>query len=205
MSLFLDIGTGAGLAGATGVRPFLPPLIAGALARADAGIDFSHTPYSFLESPAFLACVFAAAVVSYVVERRRASQPAARQPADGGRRLDPIDTALALLALALGALLFAGTLSQAHREGWPGLLAGVACAALGYFAVAALFARARRRVQGGAAALLDAYADGIALILAGIAILLPPVGLVALVAFVVLIVRARGERGRKFEGLRILR
>ena len=31
MSVFLDTTTGMGLAGATGVRPYLPPLLAGAL------------------------------------------------------------------------------------------------------------------------------------------------------------------------------
>ena len=43
MSLFLDIGTGAGLATASGVRPYLPPLLAGALARGDVAIDFEGT------------------------------------------------------------------------------------------------------------------------------------------------------------------
>ena len=37
------------------------------------------------------------------------------------------------------------------------------------------------------------------------AIALPPVGIVGVVAFVVLIVRARGGGERKYEGLRVLR
>src|SRR5438874_10313394 len=70
ISLFLDIGEGAGLAGATGVRPFLPPLLAGALARGDHGIDFSGTKYHFLESTWFLLLVLVLAVVAYGLERR---------------------------------------------------------------------------------------------------------------------------------------
>src|SRR2546430_29836 len=89
MSLFLDIGKGAGLAGATGVRPFLPPLLAGALARGDIGIDFSHTDFSFLESPAFLAAVLAVAVLAYAVERSRGGR------APEGR--DPLSLALAVI------------------------------------------------------------------------------------------------------------
>ncbi|MDP8944152.1 MAG: hypothetical protein M3N16_08560, partial [Actinomycetota bacterium] len=80
-----------------------------------------------------------------------------------------------------------------------------ACAALGYVAVAALFARARRRVEGSAATLLTAYAEALALVLAAIAIFVPPVALAALAAFVVLAVRLRREAARKFAGLRVLR
>jgi hypothetical protein len=179
------------------VRPYLPPLLAGALARGDIGLDFDGTSYDFLESPAFLLAVFAVAVVAYLLERRRA-------PASDARR-DPVALVLAAAALALGALLFAGSLAEGDRESWPGLIAGVACAALGYLAVATLFARAGRRVEGGAASLLTLYADAVALALAGLAILLPPVGLVAIVAFLVLLARSRGSGDRKYEGLRVLR
>ena len=189
----MDIGQGAGLSGASGVRPFLPALLAGALAREDTGIDFDGTSFSFLESPWFLVAVFALAVGAYLLQRRGLS--------------GVIDRVMLALGVVLGALLFAGSLADNGHESWPGIVAGVVCAALGYFAVAALFARARKRISdsGGAVALLDAYADAIALALAGLSILFPPLAFVALAAFLVLIVRSRGESAQKYEGLRSLR
>src|SRR3954454_4311318 len=107
MSLFMDIGQGAGLSGASGVRPFLPALLAGALAREDSGLDFSGTSFSFLESPAFLLAVLLLAVGSYGLQRRRetvAQTTPAGRPGDprarvgGGSRLpEPFEGALLLL------------------------------------------------------------------------------------------------------------
>ena len=51
MKLALDILQGLGLASATGLRPFLPALLAGALASGDVGLDFDGTAFAFLESP----------------------------------------------------------------------------------------------------------------------------------------------------------
>jgi hypothetical protein len=196
MSLFLDIGQGAGLAGASGVRPFLPPLVAGGLARADAGVDFEGTEFSFLEEPAFLVLVLATAVGAYAVERARG----------GGDDDRVVERGLGVLGIVLGALLFAGSLADGDADAaWIGLPAGAICAALGFVAVAALFARARRRIEGGAASTLGVFADLAAVALAGLSILLPPLGLVALVVFLVLLVRSRGEGDRKYGGLRILR
>jgi hypothetical protein len=215
----MDIGQGAGLSGASGVRPFLPTLLAGALARENEGIDFSGTSFSFLESPWFLFAVLLLGVAVYARERRRETvaqtQPTGR-PGDprakvaSGRSLpDPFDAAMLVLGVVLGALLFAGTLADHGYDSWPGILGGIVCAALGYYAVASLFRGARRRLTGSGSAaalsLLGVYADGIALALAGLSILFPPLAFVALVAFLVLIVRSRGERSQKFEGLRILR
>src|SRR5688500_19660605 len=81
MSLFLDTTTGIGLAGATGVRPYLPPLLAGGLARGDIGIDFDGTDLRFLESTGFLAAVVAVGVVAFFVER---VPPAPRTRGSGG-------------------------------------------------------------------------------------------------------------------------
>ena len=68
ISLYVDIGQGAGLAGATGVRPFLPTLLAGAMARGDLLIDFDGSGW-FLESPGFLLAVFALALLRFGAER----------------------------------------------------------------------------------------------------------------------------------------
>ena len=72
-------------------------------------------------------------------------------------------------------------------------------------ALARLIERTRARLKDGAAALLTAYADGVALLLAAIAIFLPPVSILAIAAFVVLLIRAQQGGDRKYEGLRILR
>jgi hypothetical protein len=192
ISLYLDIGQGAGLAAATGVRPFLPALLAGGLARADGGVDFSGTDWSFLESPGFLLVVLALAALSYGAERSGANHRAAQ-------------LALAVVALALGALLFAGSLADGGQEAWPGLIGGVVCAALAWVAVSAILDRARARLQPEAARLVSLYAEGAALALAGIAIFLSPASYLAIAAFLLLLVRGRGERDRKYAGLRVLR
>src|SRR5205814_7594778 len=197
MSLFLDIGEGAGLAGATGVRPFLPPLLAGALARGDHGIDFSDSKYHFLESTWFLLLVLVLAVVAYGLERRegpaeQTGPGAAADPTATGRvAASLVERLLFVISIVLGALMFAGTLAGDGRTSWWGIVAGAACAALGYLAIAGLFARARRRLTGGAAALINAYADAVALGIAGISIAVPVLAFVALAAFVLLIARSR--------------
>ena len=185
------------------MRPYLPPLLAGALARGDNWIDFDDTSYSFLEEPWFLFSVLALAVAAYFLDRTRGTRP------DESR--DPVALGLGVIGIALGALLFAGSLADGGHTTWPGLIAGALAAALGYLAVAQLFRRASRRLRAadrsgeGAPNLLDAYADAIALVLAGLSILAPPVGFVALLAFLVMLVRTRGSGDQKYEGLRVLR
>jgi hypothetical protein len=202
LSVFLDTTTGMGLAGATGVRPYLPPLLAGGLARGDLGIDFDGTDWRFLESTAFLVAVLAVAVVAYLVERAEVNRP---QPDDGSGRRSAMEIFSGVAGIVLGALLFAGALADGGSESWPGLVAGPICAALGWRAVGGLVERARTRLEGGAAALLTAYADAAALLLAALAIFLPPVSILAIAGFLFLLVATRRRQGEKYAGLRILR
>jgi hypothetical protein len=201
MSLFLDIGTGSGLAGATGVRPFLPALLAGALARGDVGVDFDGTDWSFLESPAFLAAMLVLAVLAYAAERATRGGAVGGQP---GRR-SLLAVVLMGAGAVLGALLFAGSLADGGHSAVAGVLAGPPCAVLAWLAVGGLLERVRRRLDSGPAGLLDAYAELAALGLAAVAVLLPPLSFLALAGFVFLLLAGRRREGEKYAGLRVLR
>ena len=191
MKLLLDILQGIGLSAAAGVRPFLPTLAAGALASADVGVDFNRTAFSFLEAPVFLLAV-ALAMVASLLLRSRLDTPAGA-------------AALSGIGVGLGALLFAGTLDDRNAVWWPGLIGGLACAALAGAAVRDLFARTRARLDGEAAAALPIYAEGAAVVLAALSILVPPVSVLAVAFFAWLLAGGRRRAGEKYAGLRILR
>jgi Domain of unknown function (DUF4126) len=191
MKLILDILQGIGLATASGVRPFLPTLAAGALASADVGVDYDGTAFSFLESPVFMLAV-ALAMVAALLLRGRLDTPSGA-------------AALSGIGVGLGALLFAATLDDRHAVWWPGLIAGIACAALAGAAVRDLFTRTRARLDAEAAAALPIYAEGVAVVLAALSILVPPVSVLAVGFFVWLLAGGRRREGEKYAGLRILR
>lgn len=192
MRLLIDILQGAGLAGAAGIRPFLPALVAGALASADIGIDYDGTPFGFLEAPGWLLAVVAAVIAVVVAQRRGVRE----------RLLDP---ALAAIGIGLGALLCAATLADGHDVWWPGLLAGGLCAALAGAAARSLVARTRARLDAAARAALPVYLEGTAIGLAALAVLAAPITVAALGFFAFLLRGGRRREGEKFAGLRILR
>jgi hypothetical protein len=101
--------------------------------------------------------------------------------------------------------LFAGALADNGHEVWIGLLFGPFCALLAWIAIGGLVERVRTRLEPDQAALLTAYADGAALLLAAIAVFVPPLAYLAIPAFALLIVRGRRREGQKYAGLRILR
>jgi len=171
VNLVLDILQGAGLAGAAGVRPFLPTLLAGGLARADAGLDFDGTAFAFMESPAFLIIVAVLGAATIAYERRV-----------GGEQLEtgPLGAALAGVSMGLGALLCAASIDDRHDTRWYGLIIGLACAALGTAAARTLFGRVRTRLDADAQEALPVYAEGGALGAGGASVLFPPLAILVL-------------------------
>src|SRR5829696_7254974 len=196
MDFLLDLLQGAGLAAAIGVRPFLPVLLAGALATADLGIDFDGTDFAFLEQWPFLLGVLVL-VVALDFVGRRAGRDATDRP--------PLLYALLALALVLGALYAAGSVADRSSEWWAGAIAGVAAAMLGFQAARQLFGRVRRRLDDQAAAALPVYAEGVAIAAAGLSILFPPLALVVIGVMAWLLAGGRRREGEKYAGLRILR
>jgi predicted permease len=195
VDLLLAICQGLGLALAAGIRPFLPALVAGAAASADLLIDFDQTDLEFLELPLFLLAVTLVLIAAVLLERRV-----------GEERMEagPLGAALAGIAIGLGALLFAGSIDD-EGPAWPGLIGGIAAAVLASATVRALFRRTRSRLDPDARAALPVYANGVALLLAALSILLPPVSIVALGFLVWLLLSGRRRAGEKYAGLRILR
>src|SRR5207237_4159205 len=135
--LVFDIFQGIGVAAAVGIRPFLPALVVGALAAGNVQIHFNGTDYGFLQSAPFLLVLVAGVIVMALLERRLREAQLER---------GPVTLAVAAAALALGALLFAGSLARGHYAAWPGLIGGGGCAALGGAAARPPLGRVRQRL-----------------------------------------------------------
>jgi hypothetical protein len=191
VNLLLDLLQGAGLGAAAGVRPFFPALVAGGLATADAGIDFDGTSFAFLEQPWWLVVMAAGVLVAFLVRNRL-------EHGTG-------EAVLSGIAIGIGALLAAGSVDDRHDTWWYALPVGIVCALLARAAVGGLLARVRGRLDKEAAAALPVYADGVALLLAVLSVLVPPVSVLALGFLAWLLLGGRRREGEKYAGLRILR
>ena len=204
--IFFYIGLGAGLAAACGLRPFLPALLAGALASAGAlGVSFGHGNFEFLQSSWWLLGVTVALLLAYALQLLLGLAPMA-DPRESARRNGVLAASLTGLSLGAGALLFAGTLAAHGDASWPGVLGGLAVAGLVQRAVGPLIVRARARLADRASReALTVYLDAASLVLAGLVALVHPLGyvVVALIAWFAWRGRARGDE--KYAGLRILR
>jgi hypothetical protein len=194
MDLVMAISQGVGVSLATGIRTFLPPLVVGVLARANTGVDFGGTDYSFLESIGWLAVLVVLIGLATAAERARVAVPA---------------VALPVAAFVIGALEFAGALADEGYAAGPGLAAGAVCALVGFVAARAFFGRATERARSGgeeqAASLVELFAQGAALLLAVVAVLAWPVSWIAFAFALWVLLLRRRRAGQKYEGLRILR
>lgn len=197
MHLLFDIFQGIGIAAAVGIRPFLPALAAGALAAGDVEIHFNGTTYSFLQSSWFLLVLVVGTVLLVMVDR----SPFAEQVRVGAWAYVVI-----AISLLIGGVFFAGSLARGHYAVWPGWLGGVACAAIGIAASRPFLARLRTRLDQAAAAVgLPVISDGSALLIGLLSVVAPPVGIIALLGLLWLLVRGRQRGQQKYAGLRILR
>jgi hypothetical protein len=194
MDYLLDLLQGMGIAAAIGIRPFLPTLLAGALAAGDVGLNFDGTDFSFLEQPGFLFGVLVAVAALGFIERRR----------------DPLSTQVGMatmlgIALVLGMLQACASIADHSDDWWPGLLVGAAAAGLGFAAALNFLGRVRGRLDKEAQSALPLYAEGCALLAAGASILFPPLAILVVAALAWLLLGGRRRAGEKYAGLRILR
>jgi drug/metabolite transporter (DMT)-like permease len=194
--LFFYIGLGLGLAAACGLRPYLPTLLAGALGSAGAlGVLFTGH-FHFLQAGWWLVVVAVVFVSSYLLQRRLGQE----------RFQAVVAPAILAQAVAVGALLFAGTLAAHGDAWWPGLIGGAAAAALALRASGPVVFGARARLPDRSAReALTIYLDAAALLFAALVALLHPLGYVLLILLAVLLLRTRRRAGEKYAGLRILR
>jgi hypothetical protein len=204
--LVFYIGLGLGLAVACGLRPFLPLLLAGALATSDTlGVSFSPGSFSFLQADWWLLVVAVALALAYALQMLLGLAPTL-DPGDRSARPDPLAASLAGLGVGAGALLFAGTLAAHGDAAWPGIVGGVFAVALAQRASGPIIVRARTRLPDRPAReALTLYLDSASLLLAAAVALLHPLGYVAIALLAWFVWRQRARGSRKYAGLRILR
>ena len=195
MDLFLAICQGLGLALAIGIGGALAALFASMMATLEAGFDPEGTDFGFVTATWFLVTLLALVVLTVFARGREA----ARVPV------------IALLS-ASGAIVFAASLAEEGETAWPGLVVGaLATAGAAIVAFDVLEgAIARARSKGAEAAsdaentLLIAFALA-GMVVAALALFVPPVSLLAAGALLVVALGRRRKAGEKYEGLRILR
>jgi hypothetical protein len=187
LTFAFDILTAIGLGAACGLRPFTPALAAGALGAASVTIDFDGTGYSFLEAPGWLLAVAIALIVTVLAARFIS------------------EYLIWVVGLVMGGLLGAGTLQDHHHSAVIGWVLGVLCAVLAAAASRDLFRRVRTRLDAQAAGALPLYAEGASLVVAVVAVLLPPLSIVVVGFLAWLLQGGRRRSGEKYAGLRVLR
>jgi uncharacterized membrane protein len=172
------------------------------MAHEDAGIDFSGTDWSWMESWVFIGILAVLFIAFWVMDREGKSELV--RP--GGRAMEAAPPYPILCALA-GALLFAGSLADGGETSWPGLVAGAVVGFIGYLALGRLFMRANQRLlaAGDPGVVLGLGRDLLTIALTVLIVLVDVVGYVMLAAALVLLLTARRREGEKYEGLRVLR
>ena len=206
--LFFYIGLGLGLAAACGLRPFLPLLLAGALASSDAlGVSFSH-------GSLHLPGIRTGGCSSW---RWRWRSPTRSSPASAWRPRSTLPSAPAPRRSARGlargpeygrpARCSSRAPLAAHGDSaWPGILGGLSRGWPRPARVRAGDRGARTRLPDrGAREALTVYLDAASLLVAALVARVAPAGLCRDRAARVVLWRMRSRSEEKYAGLRILR
>lgn len=195
MDLFYGICQGLGLALAIGIGGALAALFASMMGSFEAGFHPDGTDFSFITATWFLIALLALVVLTVIARGREV----ARYP-------------LVALLAAAGAIAFAASLAEEGETAWPGLIAGAIATALAALVASDILDGAIRRARGSrseaagdaANTLIIAFAVA-GIVLAALALYLPPASIVAAIALAALALGRRRKAGEKYEGLRILR
>ncbi len=191
MTYLLDLLQGIGIAAAAGVSPFLPLAVAALAGLVGLGADYDGTDFSVLQSPVVLALAVVLAVVAFVLRRRLD---------DGaGERV------MLALGVVFGAVVTAATVADHSSTWWPGLIAGALAALVTGLGVRSLLRRTRARLDNDSQTTLAVGATAGAVVVAILAVVLPPLGLIAVIAGIWLYVGGRRREASKHAGLRVLR
>ena len=192
MDLFLAISQGIGTSLATGIRALLVPLTVGLMASFNAGIDFEHTGFEWLEAVWWLVLLAVLVMAAWLLDRSNVEVP---------------EGVWAVVAMGLGGMLFAGSLEDENYFGTVGIVPGMLCALVAFLAARVFLGGAADRLaaRGESGETISVLGDIAAVVAAVIVVLLPPASyLLAAFCLWVLLARRRRE-GQKYEGLRILR
>lgn len=191
MTYLLDLLQGIGIAAAAGVSPFLPLAVAALAGLVGLGANYDGTSFEVLQSPVVLVLSIVLAVVAFVLRRRL-------EDGAGGR-------VMLALGMVFGAVVTAATLADNSSTWWPGLIAGALAALVTGLGVQSLLRRTRARLDNDSQTTLAVGATLGAVVVAILAVVLPPLGLIAVIAGVWLYIGGRRRESSKHAGLRVLR
>lgn len=209
MDLTLAICQGLGLALAIGIGGPIAALFASMMGSLKVGFDPGGTDYSFITATWFLITLLALTVITVLARGREM----ARLPV------------VALLGAA-GGLAFAASLAEEGATAWPGLIIGALVTAGTAIVSAEVLDGAIRRAKaagagrggigrdaGDGTTLPEADAANalivgftvVGVVIAALALLVPPLALIVGLVVVAIAIGRRRKSGEKYEGLRILR
>jgi hypothetical protein len=191
MTYLLDLLQGIGIAAAAGASPFLPLAVAALAGLVSVGANYEGTSFSVLQSPVVLALSVVLAVVAFVLRRRFENV--------AGERV------MLALGMVFGAVVTAATIADNSSTWWPGLIAGALAALVTGLGVQSLLRRTRARLDNDSQTTLAVGATLGALVVAILAVVLPPLGLIAVIIGIWLYVGGRRRESSKHAGLRVLR